>query len=460
MILAAGIALALGLAALMTRPGLRIPALVVGLLSIPGNVDNLVPQMQMDLHAVANNTGPAISVIDGLLLWAVVLTARESRHERLLPTQRRFVVGASIVALLAVAASTGSIVLLGVEPLAGIRGMLTFARIPAVLYLAFRLRPLDPTGVRLSIAAAVGGVALIGNGVYTSTVEHHERFTAATFGVNGLGMALVVVTLLAVGAAVEAHNRQVDPRLAVPLAILAMTTLFGAIATGTRMSLIALIVGGVGALVLNRSWRSPAGAARVAGWVGLAAAVTFAATLTTAGGGRTISTVTDVGNTIDIVTDIDNTDDSEVRTRSEFWDQAIRMAMSQPLTGVGPFQWNIERYALDDTAPVLVANPHNTYLQVAAEYGFVVLAAFVALLVLVLLAIAITQLRRSSTSARAWSAALIAGVAAAIPVTELTNSHLFNVRLGAFAWLLLAAALAIALADAAERRNTRASPAP
>ena len=452
--------LALGLAALMTRPGLRVPALVVGLLSIPGNVDNLVPQMQMDLHAVANNTGPAISVIDLLLLWAVALTVRESRGRPMPSSQRRFVTGAAIVALLAVAASAGSIALLGVEPLAGVRGMLAFARITAVVYLAFRLRPLDPTGARLSIAAAVGGVALLGNGVYTSTVEHHERFTAATFGVNGLGMALVVVTLLAVGAAVQARHRQLDPRLAVPLAILAGSTLFAAIATGTRMSLIALIVGGIGALVLNRTWRSPAGAARVAGWVALATAVTFAATLTTAGGGRTISTVTDVGNTIDIVTDIENTDDSEVRTRSEFWDQAIRMATSQPLTGVGPFQWNIERYAFDASAPVLVANPHNTYLQVAAEYGFVVLAAYALLLVLVLLTIAVSQLRRASTSARVWSAALIVGVAAAIPVTELTNSHLFNVRLGAFAWLLLATALAISLADEAERRRARASPTP
>lgn len=443
------------LGAAMTRPGLRLPALVVGLLSIPGNVDNYVPQMQMDLHAVANNTGPAISVIDGLLLWAVVLTAREGRRAWPPALNRRFIIGAVIVAAIAIVACLTAVVTLGVEPLAAVRGMLTFARIPALIYLAVALLPLDPAGLRLSIAAAIGGVVLLGNGIYTSGVQSQARFTATTFGRNGLGMVLVLVSLLAAGVVVHALRDRIDRRWAVPVGFLAAAALFGAMATGTRMSLIALIVGMVGAIVLNRTWHSRVGALQVAGAVLLAVLVVVGSTFASAAGGRSVSTVTDIGETIDTVSDFkDLSEYSEVRTRSEFWSQAITIAKAHPLTGAGPYQWNILRYGLDAKAPELVANPHNTYVQIAAEFGLPALIAYLALLVAVLVIVAATQLRSGSTTARSWTAALVVACAVAYPITELTNSHLFNVRLGAFGWVLLATALAMALADRAERRRT------
>ena len=56
-------------------------------------------------------------------------------------------------------------------------------------------------------------------------------------------------------------------------------------------------------------------------------------------------------------------------------------------------------------------------------------------------------LRRREERQTALRAALASLPAAAYPVTELTNSHLFNVRLGTVGWLLLGSAVAVALAE-------------
>lgn len=456
LILVAGIALAVALAVAMTRPTLRLPALLLAMLSIPGNVDNIVPQMRMDPNAVANNTGPAISVVDLLIVWAVLLTLREGR--RLLPgVSRRLLLGTLAFAVVVTLAATVAVLTREVEPLAALRGILTLARIPALVYLAIALFPLDPHALRLSVASALGAVALIGNGLYTSAVEEHVRFTAATFGRNGLGMVLVVTGLLAGGAAIQSLRGDLDRRLAIPLGVIAAAAIFGAVATGTRMALIALIVGVVGAVVLNRSWRSWRGVRQVLAGVAAVVLIVVTATFTTVAGSRTVSTVTEFGDTLDSVTNVDDEPEySEIRWRARFWALAMEMASDAPLTGVGPYQWNILRYEYDPDSPRLVANPHNAYIQLAAEYGIPTMLAYCLLLLVVAGTVVATQFRARSTTAREWSAALLVGCAAAYPITELTNSHLLNVRLGAVGWVLLATALAIALADREQRRSQRA----
>ena len=453
---------AVALGAVMLVPHLRLPALMVGILSIPGNVDNLAPQMQMDLHAVANNSGPAVSVIDLLIGLAVALTLREGASawpkERL---SRMMVLVALVVFGVGLAASVGALVTLHVEPLAVLRGVLVFARIPALVFLAMALLRYDPTGFRLSVAAALGGIVLLGNGIYTSAVEEQARFTATTFGRNGLGMALALVALLAAGAAIEgarqAKRRQSAPwpvALAAPVAIgiLGASALFGSIATGTRMSLFAAIIGAAGAIAVNRLWHSRRGVAQLGLGLSLGFAVVIASAIFSSAGGRAV----DLGSTIDAVVDYEDLPSySEVRTRGQFWGQALDMTLAHPLTGVGPFQWNIERYKVDANAPKLVANPHNAYLQIAAEFGLPTLLVYLTLLGLLAVVSAASQVRHHSTAARSWSTALLVGSALAYPVTELTNSHLFNVRLGAFGWLVLASALAIALQDRRARAAGR-----
>jgi O-antigen ligase len=119
------------------------------------------------------------------------------------------------------------------------------------------------------------------------------------------------------------------------------------------------------------------------------------------------------------------------------------MARAEPLTGVGPFQWNVHRYVLDPKGPVIVVDAHNSYLQIAAEYGLVTLAVYGALLAHAMLIIGLSVLRRERRARIGWAGIGICVAAFTYPFAELTNSHFFNVRLGAVGWLLIATAVTL-----------------
>lgn len=432
---------------LMRRPAWRIAALLFALLAIPGNVDNLMPQMRLDPHDIVNATAPAVSFVDLLLAWALALTYREGRFRGWPPAARWIVAAAALVAGLAAVTSVINL-MGGVEPAAVVRGILTIARVPVALALCFALRAEVRDGRMIAIAAAVGVIALIGNGLYTSTITEASRFTAATFGRNGFSLVLVVGAFLATGLAIELRRRSIQaPRWAWKVALsVAAAAFFGAIATGTRMSLLVAVPVAIGALIANRSWwhrRAAVGVAAIALGVVVIAA---GATLWTTEGARALSGWTNPGETVDIITDPEGEPDySPVRTRTRWWSQALALAREHPLTGIGPYQWNIERYTLEPEAEPIVADPHNTYIQLATEYGFMVLIAYATLLLALMIGIALSALRAKSPVRQSACAAAIVAAALMIPVTEATNSYLVNVRIGAAAWLLIGTAAVMTL---------------
>jgi len=79
-ILVVGLLMALGLAIAMVRPAWRLPALAFGLLALPGNVDDLLPQMLLDPIAQRDTLAPIITSLDVLLVWGLILTLRERRQ--------------------------------------------------------------------------------------------------------------------------------------------------------------------------------------------------------------------------------------------------------------------------------------------------------------------------------------------------------------------------------------------
>jgi O-antigen ligase len=186
----------------------------------------------------------------------------------------------------------------------------------------------------------------------------------------------------------------------------------------------------------------------------VAAVVLVASAVLTTAGGRTISVITDPDTTVDVVTNPgDSPTETEIRSRGQFWDLAIQMAKSRPLTGVGPFQWNVVRYQLDVKGPVAVADAHNSYFQVAAEYGFVVLAGYLALLGSAVAFVA-WQLRRQAVRRRlGWAGLGVAISALVFPMADFTNSHLFNIRNGLVEWLAIAVAVSLAAGAAADTRR-------
>jgi O-antigen ligase len=435
----------------MRSPAWRLPALAFALLSVPGNVDNLGPQILLDPNDLASNTAPMVSFVDVLIVWGLALSIPRLRGA-LGRSSARWLLGAA-VAMFAVA----SVITLvnfgqGVDAGPTLRALLFFGRVPAILAIALATTDDLGRGRRLALGVALGLISLIANGLYTSGQADLPRFTAATFGRNGLSLALVIGVLAAAGVAV-AYLRNADWRgdrrsLLVGLFAVALgcSGLFGAIATGTRMSILTAVpVVGL-ALAINRTWLSRRGLRGLALAVALVILTGVASVLWTPEGGRALSGITDPGNTIDIVTSPDDAPWYEpVRTRSHWWGQARQMIATDPLTGVGAWQWNHQRYLLEPDAIQIVADPHNTYLQLAAEHGLIVAVAYVALLATVLLIGAVSSWHSRSPVSSSWPATMLAAGAVLAPITEMTNSHFFNARMGAVTWILLGALLAWSL---------------
>jgi O-antigen ligase len=332
----------------------------------------------------------------------------------------------------------------GLEPGAALRGSLAMLRIPAAITLAISLRDQVSDGRNIAIGLVAGTVALIGNGLYTSTTLEATRFTAATFGRNGFGLALVTGAVLATGLAVQLRRQSHDTRTRVAstaVFVVAASALFGAIATGTRMSLLVAVPTVAVALIVNRSWWHRRGVAGVGALAVGVILISLAATLWTTEGARALSGILNPGGTVDIITDPESEPDySPVRTRTRWWTQALDMAAQDPWTGVGPYQWNIRRYELEPDAVPVVADPHNSYIQLAAEYGYPVAVVYAGTLLVLAVAALVTVWRRSSPARNSPIAVSLVGVALMAPITELTNSHFFNVRLGMETWLLLGVA--------------------
>ncbi len=445
-ILVAGIGLILVLGALSVRPAWRLPALIFAVLVIPGNVDDLLPQMMLDPHNLRDVSAPVFSSVDLLLGWALLLTLREGRRPDTWGTRLMIlalvVMGLAWITALVAAAS-------GVETAAAIRGVIVFARLPAAIFLASALRDEIVDATPLALAVVAGGVGLLGNGLYTTIGDDLDRFTARTFGRNGFAIVLVFVVVVATAYVYRRWHLAGRPgldRLIMPAAILVgAACLFGASASGTRMGSIVLILVAAVAFVASPSGWSRSAVRGTAVTAAAAFVILGASVVLTTAGGRTMSVITDPDTTVGVVTSPgDLPTETEIRSRGQFWELAMRMARSKPLTGVGPYQWNVVRYELDPKGPVVVADAHNSYLQVLAEYGVVVFGAYLVLLASAV-AFVVWQLRRAETRRRlGWAGLGFAIAALVFPIADTTNSHLFNVRNGLIEWLAIGIAIALA----------------
>jgi O-antigen ligase len=432
------------LLATATVPAWRLASVLVGTLALPGNLDNVMPQFALDPHPLPNNTAPVVSVVDVLLAWAILLTLRDRKAE---PRPDRRVLGLALA--VAVTGSAAALVTWtsGADLGAVVRGTVQLWRIPAVLWLAGKLVAGPGDTERLATVAVLGLGALFANGAYTTMTTGADRFTAATIGRNGFALTLVLCGLLAAGRLCDARRQGRtggDRQTQAALGAAVLGAFAGAIATGTRMATVLLVLA---AGLATAAWWRGGGRISRSGLVaaGAVLAITIAAGLSVPAGQRAIGMVLDPGRTLQTLVRPASTPEGQpLLARGAYWQLALEMATSHPLTGVGPYQWNIVRYAVDPDTPRVVADAHNTYLQLAAEYGFVVLAWYAILLLAALLVGARWQWRVLTCRGVSWTAVAFAIAALLYAVADLTNSHLFNVRNGLFGWLIIGVAVAAA----------------
>jgi O-antigen ligase len=429
----------------------RLPALAFLTLALPGSLDNVLPQFALDPHPIPHATAPAFSFVDLVLLWATLLTILEVRTEGSGPPASgdRLLAAAALVAIAASFASVAAFIA-GVELGAVVRGALVFWRIAAVLWLARALKPGPDEASLTALAVAAGAVVLFGNAAYTTLTSGAERLTASTFGRNGLGLTLVLTGLVVGAGAIDARRFGPRWRRAVPRALLGLVAtgcLAAALATGTRMATLLLVLGV--AMAAGAWWRGRRPGRRIVVLIGAAIVVGGIFVQTIPSAQRSVALLLDPATAVDLILRPQSVPEGQpIVTRAAFWELAAEMTAANPLTGVGPFQWNHRRYDLDPETPVAVADVHNGYLQVAAEYGLVVGLGY-----LLLVGGCLWRLARVyGRFMREPRAPLVVGFVIAgllYPVGDLTNSHLFNIRNGLLGWLLIAFALALVARPAA-----------
>ncbi len=75
---------------------------------------------------------------------------------------------------------------------------------------------------------------------------------------------------------------------------------------------------------------------------------------------------------------------SSVTERLQFWQQAFSLSLQKPLLGWGPYSFRFVQPLLQEGVLATSDHPHNVFLKLAMERGYIALALFVALLFIVL----------------------------------------------------------------------------
>ena len=249
----------------------------------------------------------------------------------------------------------------------------------------------------VSIGLAATGLQPVDSAIETAT-HSDGRLKGGSSDPNYLAAGIVPAIVLSAGLAATTRSLLWRWSLGVGVAILAV----GLAATQSRGGFLALIVAGLGALVLLRRHRLQilAAATILGGVVAIMLAVT-------PGAWERVTSVDGGGN-----------------GRADLWTVAWRIGQEHPVTGVGISDFAVEahRYVrrpgqLTDAA-LIVDRPHvahNTYLQTLTELGFVGLTLFVALMIAFL---TITFRAMRLLAARGEQA--LAALGAALFVAQLT----------------------------------------
>ena len=76
---------------------------------------------------------------------------------------------------------------------------------------------------------------------------------------------------------------------------------------------------------------------------------------------------------------------SSVSERSQFWGQAVSLALRRPFAGWGPYSFRFVQPSYQESVLATSDHPHNIFLKYAAERGIPAAVLFIALLVFILL---------------------------------------------------------------------------
>ncbi len=136
-------------------------------------------------------------------------------------------------------------------------------------------------------------------------------------------------------------------------------------------------------------------------------------------------------------------DPANLQIRQIFWDHSFQMTDEHPLAGVGPGQWRIHfpKYGLEGMNPSVAegvtseVRPHNDFIWVLSELGYVGLALFLAFF-LTVAAYAVRAYRQDKTDLAhaAWMAILVLTVVYALFEFPLERAAFWVPFMGLVGW--------------------------
>lgn len=153
-------------------------------------------------------------------------------------------------------------------------------------------------------------------------------------------------------------------------------------------------------------------------------------------------------------------DDRSSRQRLLYWENGIEMMNDHPVIGVGYFNFApyYERYYTDDMLYAKAQLPHNIFIQVGADLGYLGLSIY-----LILIAITIIETRRMEMSARELDSPLLRILPRYLNISFvgfLVAGQFVSVVYYPFMWIHLAIVVCIGnliRKRAAERKNIKTS---
>ncbi|RME25958.1 MAG: O-antigen ligase domain-containing protein, partial [Candidatus Zixiibacteriota bacterium] len=339
--------------------------LPVIILAVPGLVDDFAPSVYLGpLDEMGANPVPIFTHLDIALVWLTLLHLTEGKFHRVK------LHGPALVLLpLALWAALNTGVHFMISPEGKFNGgagvMATVGVLRWLLvYINASIMFRSPKSARHLMAGILIVLAVLAvDSTYITLTRHTERLTAGTLGNNVFGncLALLAIMLLAAASDRVRHRRWF---------------LFGSgaagtmlILTGTRMSLLAMFLGLLLFAVLR--WRHYLTVTRICVLAGLLTGVVLIT-------GYKLSQ-TETSGRFDVAAiarlDLANPDaqsfsesTTSILTRLYLWQASLNMITAHPIIGIGPGQWNEQKYRYGFSQPVMI-DAHNGYLHFAAEEG-------------------------------------------------------------------------------------------
>lgn len=418
----------LGLLVLIAIPNTRLAALPILFLATPGLLDDFFPSVFVGSPAEFQAAPvPILSFIDIGLLIASLCNLRERRLQSLRVDAPLVIVGLMfVVGVISTVFAAHSPGFASLGP-----SMVVLANVVrwAVVYVnteAMLSHQKSWQQLRLGLVGVV--VVLCADAMFITTSRGLDRLTAGSLGNNVFGNILAVISVMLIASWLAKPSRY--RRLIGFGAALAVGML---ILTFTRMSLLALMIGG--ALIVMRYYRNRLSRARkVAIFCTGIAVLVVGFTLV-----RTVPQLERYDPTSLGALNLQNVQDTEwnegvnsMITRVLLWQASAEMIAENPLLGVGPGRWNSVKHDYGFPRAVLI-DAHNGFLQITSEFGFVGL-----LLYLALLGIAVVRWLRARNVDQ-FAPAAICGLGLVVWLfTEMTNAGINKYRISCFVILLLA----------------------